>query len=381
MLIMAAALVSLSACSKSASEPVVQKQNAETGEDTVITVNIEGEREDVVVVDDESARALDVKGTATGNKLTGVSFGDGPREVDGVIYFYKGSKMNNIKDTPGYVYRAKFQVNGKKIRHTGSYRLKGYPKGALVYTMMDVYVGGNIAAHSFDANGESSSNEVDYLYQGLALRTQDGMDLSRFNPIFYSTGNTVTVGDKTKGQDKDYYDNDLRFRLYGDFVSFRFRMVTGAGVTAKYNGVSVRGFGTGGLTLKKPTDKSYYRPYMVSHLPSSNSANGVFIGFSDGLLHTIKGDGQPPVATTPSGAIDTDAAYTLYLFPAVENKGGVRMAYTRASNSIFVNGGNGLLNYPNYWGTYTAGRLTPYERQSSRTGAFHNLVMGLRAKR
>ena len=53
MLIMAGALVSLSACSKSADEPVAQPQNQNAAEQETITLHIEGEREDVVVKDQE----------------------------------------------------------------------------------------------------------------------------------------------------------------------------------------------------------------------------------------------------------------------------------------------------------------------------------------
>lgn len=71
MLIMAGALVSLSACSKSADEPVAQPQNQNVAEQETITLHIEGEREDVVVKDQEG-RALNLKATV-GGPLTSYS--------------------------------------------------------------------------------------------------------------------------------------------------------------------------------------------------------------------------------------------------------------------------------------------------------------------
>nr|WP_314773019.1 hypothetical protein [uncultured Porphyromonas sp.] len=65
MLSMAVALVTLSACSKSADEPVAQPQNQNAAEQETITLHIEGEREDVVVKDQEG-RALNLKATIGG---------------------------------------------------------------------------------------------------------------------------------------------------------------------------------------------------------------------------------------------------------------------------------------------------------------------------
>lgn len=79
MLIMAGALVSLSACSKSADEPVAQPQNQNAAEQETITLHIEGEREDVVVKDQEG-RALNLKATIGGPHNELLSF-----SVDGSI--------------------------------------------------------------------------------------------------------------------------------------------------------------------------------------------------------------------------------------------------------------------------------------------------------
>lgn len=62
MLSTAVALVALSACSKSIDEPVAQTQNQNAAEQETITLHIEGEREDVVVKDQEG-RALNLKAT------------------------------------------------------------------------------------------------------------------------------------------------------------------------------------------------------------------------------------------------------------------------------------------------------------------------------
>lgn len=81
MLLMSAALLALSSCSKGADEPQLRDQNEE--EQVTIRLHIEGTRDDVTVVDQE-AHALNLTGTTRGNKITKVTLGNAT-EVDGII--------------------------------------------------------------------------------------------------------------------------------------------------------------------------------------------------------------------------------------------------------------------------------------------------------
>lgn len=87
MLIMSVALISLSACSKSVDEPVAQTKNQNDAEQGTITLHIEGEREDIAVVD-QDGRALNLKATIGGNaQIEKVTVEDSD-EVPGIIYLF-----------------------------------------------------------------------------------------------------------------------------------------------------------------------------------------------------------------------------------------------------------------------------------------------------
>ena len=91
MLLMSVALVSLSACSKSIDEPIAQTQTSNDEEQETITLHIEGEREDLAVVDEEG-RALNLTAKIGGNsKIEGITVDDS-EEVPGIIYLFNDDK-------------------------------------------------------------------------------------------------------------------------------------------------------------------------------------------------------------------------------------------------------------------------------------------------
>ena len=378
MLLMATALVALSACSKSTSEPVVQKQEQKNGEMETISLSIEGERDDIPVVDEEG-RVINLTGNGSDGKLTSVTLGDS-QEVDGIIYLYKETPRRNGTEKISHAQRVKFTVEGKKISYQGSFAVDSYIKGNLPYLSMDIYVGGKLSDGDFDAKGASKTGVINYEYPNLALRTEGKMDLSAFNPIYYSLRQNVVKGESSQGQDKDYYSNQHRFRLYGEFVSCRFRMKSSAALSAVYNGVYVRGFGTSGLKIVPP----YYSlpnpalaqlPQMVVKAETSKSETGKFLTFSDQATYRLKSDNKAPQTISAGTNTNSEGAYTLYLFATAERYGGIRIGHSR--NRGLFEGRKQYYNFPNYWGndeTYP----TPYQRQTSAMGGkFHNILVVL----
>ena len=275
----------------------------------------------------------------------------------------------------GIARRVKFQVHGNKISYRGTLGNTRLRKGTLPFLKMDVYVGGRIKDQNYDTANGGRGGDVEFYYTNLCMRTQDGMDLSKFNPIFYSKGRDVTEGKTNQGQKQDYYSTGHKFKLFGEFVSFNFRMANGGGVSAKFNGVLLRGFGRGGATLVGPTKTNGNKPYMEVTTSSASLTNdGYFITFSDNKTYTIKGDGSLPVDVQTG--VSEDPAYTLYLLTDVENQGGFRMGLNNARSTIFLNN-TGKNNLPNYWqksGTQL------YSSKSANRGKFHNLHLILRTK-
>lgn len=371
MLLMAAALVSLSACSKSANEPVVKNQDDEVVES--INLTIEGEREDVSVLD-ENGRALNLTGSAQGSVIKGLTLKDGT--VEGIIYVYSNKNSHSTADEKkGFGRKVTFNVHNNKISFRGPLATGRLQRKQLPYLKMDVYIGGRIKRSTIEPDGVvyPRGGGVEYFPSTKAVRTEDGMDLSVCNPIFYSKGLPVTPA--KDGQTQDYYSTGHKFKLYGEFVSFRFRMTNSA--QARFNGFLVRGFGIGGVSLDEPAQKSGYAPAMTVARPSATDKTGTFIGFPDAKTYYIKGDGQAPFENPAQPNVKTEAAYTLYLFTPAEDRGGVRMGFSGTPNIFLNNTGNNANNLPGYWGESVQ---DPYHSTSKNYGKFHNLVLLLRRK-
>ena len=373
MLIMAGALVSLSACSKSADEPVAQQQQNQAGELVTINVSFEGEREPIQVVDQEG-RGLDLKTDVQGNLIKNITV-DGSGEVDGVIYLYRPGFDGVSENTNGMARQVKFKVNGNKISYRGSFPTR-IQRGYLPFTTMDVYVGGRILNQSIEPSGkvDPRGGDIQYAPSNACIPTQEGMNLSQFNPIFYSKGMPVTVG--KSGQTQDYYSTGHKLKLFGEFISCRVRLARagGASIRAWYNGFLLRGFGSEGMVIQAPSKDNGGRPtfgkVMASATRPANQAK--FIN----LPHTyfVWGDQKAPSiyanAGTDARVPRTDDAYTFYLFTPVEPQGGIRPAYNR-STAIFTPARN--WGAP-YWG---ASDSQPYTSKQANWGKFHNLIVAL----
>ena len=378
MLLMAAALVSLSACSKSANEPVVKNQNDEVEE--TINLTIEGEREDVPVLD-ENGRALKLEGSAQGGKLKGITLKDG--KVEGIIYMYHVVfSSGEPSQKKGMARRVTFDVVNNTISYRGNLNTGAPRAGQLPYDLMDVYIGGQIGRTSInDGTPAPRGGFVQYHGSKKAVLTEDGMDLSVLNPLFYSTGMKITRGDKpAAGKPMNYYSTGHKFKLYGEFVSFRFRMTNGAGTKARFNGLLVRGFGIGGIAINEPTSTSKYAPSITVQNKTAHYQDGIFIPFpgpgNQKQTYYINGDNKPPYKTEAQPTVKSDDAYTIYLFTKAE-PGGVRMGYSDTPD-IFMNGsGNNANNIPGYWGTSAT---KPYTSQDKNHGKFHNLYLVLSRK-
>ena len=371
MLLMTAALVSLSACSKSANEPVVKNQNDDELVGS-INVTIEGEREDVSVLD-ENGRALNLKGSAEGNKLKGITLGDG--KVEGIIYIYSLKNPGSSDLRKGIARKVTFDVHNNKVSYRGPLKTGNLRKSDFPYAKMDVYIGGRIGTTTIDNGGANPHGGfVQYHSSKDAVRTEDGMDLSVLNPLFYSKGMGMTPG--KNGQAQDFYSTGHKFKLYGEFVSFRFRMVNGA--KARFNGFLVRGFGIGGIAINEPSSENGYTPTITVQNKTENATLGTPVSFIGEQTYYINGDGNAPYKNRTQPDVKSDDAYTIYLFSPAEPKGGVRMAYSGSPN-IFIDGtGDKLKNSPTYWAT-AAG--LPHYSGSKNYGKFHNLVLLLRTVR
>lgn len=379
MLSMAAALVALSACSKSIDEPVAQTQNQNAAEQETITLHIEGEREDVVVKDQEG-RALNLKATVGGphnELLKGVSVEDS-EDVPGVIYLYNDKGFTNPGSVNGLARQVTFKVKGNKVTFHGELATGRLQPGQLPFNKASIYLGGYINEQSIEKPGivDTRGGAVYYSFPRTALRTQPGMDLSKLYPLF--TSYYVDVKPGTKAGARDYYSTGHRFKLYGQFVSVRCRMTNGRSVEARYNGFAVRGYGILGLRLDAPAPDTKpnlnNRPVLRVAVASSGSKEGVFVGFSDNKTYYIKGNGESPYLNRANDQSKSDAAYTLYLFPGVEPYGGIRMAYGNERTNIFLTKGN-YENRPYYWGLDEAGKEIGRRVKDVTSGKFHNILL------
>lgn len=380
MLSMAAALVTLSACSKSADEPVAQPQNQNAAEQETITLHIEGEREDVVVKDQEG-RALNLKATIGGphnELLKGVTVEDS-EDVPGVIYLYNDKGFKNPNTVNGLARQVTFKVKGNKVTFYGKLATGRLQPGELPFNKASIYLGGYIKDQSIEKPGivDTRGGGVSYSFPHKALRTEPGMDLSKLYPLF--TSYNVDVNPGTKKGARDYYSTGHRFRLYGQFVSVRCRMTNGRSVEARYNGFAVRGYGILGLRLDAPAPNAKAnlnnRPVLRVAVASSGSKEGTFVGFSDSKTYFIKGNGEAPYLNRGDDQKSkSDAAYTLYLFPGVEPYGGIRMAYDNVRTNIFLSQGS-YQNRPYYWGLDEAGKEIGRRVKDTTPGKFHNILL------
>lgn len=381
MLSMSAALISLSACSKGANEPVVQTQDQQT-ELRTITFSIEGEREDITIVDEEG-RALDglkLTGTATGNRLKKVTLGDS-ESVPGVVYLY-----NSANPTQSLARRVNFKVKGNKISYTGTLTT-AFKRGDLALDRASVYIGGKVSNETIEAGGPSTrGGVVNYAAPTIAVRTEGTVDLSKLNPIYTCEEIPVSVGTGKAGE-ADFGARGVRFKLYGQFVSAHCRMTLGASATLIYNGFAIRGWGTKGLTLKAPapnTDpKLNNRPVLATKEASAKSEYGNFIKFDVpwGELDTyyLVGDGTAPTMSATPGRPKQDHAYTFYIFPEAEPTGGLRLAYngTGPLNNPFQTGSYFDTYNSNYWSDEQTryDSSIPYTIKNPGSGVFHNILL------
>lgn len=370
MLIMAGALVSLSACSKSADEPVAKQNQA--GEELVnINVSFEGEREPIQVVDQEG-RALNLKTTVQDNLIKGIAL-DGGGEVDGVIYLYRLGDYGTDVNTNGIARRVKFKVNGNKISYKGTIATD-VRRGELLFRKMDVYVGGQIKNQTIEPRGKKDPRGGDISYYpptATCIRTEEGMDLSKFNPIFYSQGIDVTPA--KDGQTQDYYSTGHKLKLFGEFISCRVRLArTVPNVQAKYNGFLLRGFGSEGATIEAPSKANGGKPTFGKVMASATRRPNQARFFSVGQTYYVWGDGKAPSiysnANTNAQAPRSDDAYTFYLFTPIEPQGGIRPAFNRSTDVLTPKHGW----VPPYWGKSDS---QPYTSKQANFGKFHNLIV------
>lgn len=373
MLLMAAALVSLSACSKSANEPAVKNQNDEALE--MINLTIEGEREDVSVLD-ENGRALNLKGSAEGSKLKAITLKDG--KVEGIIYMHTLKNPGAAHLKKGIARRVIFDVHNNKVSYRGWLKTGNLRRGELPYKYMDVFIGGNIGATTIDdGTPNPHGGFVQYYSSKKAVRTEDGMDLSVLNPIFRSQNN-VLVTEGKDGQAQHYYSTGHKFKLYGEFVSFRFRMTNNA--QARFNGLEVRGFGIGGIAINEPSSTNNFTPRIEVQNKTATYKSGIPVSFVPAQTYYIMGNGNGPYKNYADIGSKkwVDDAYTVYLFTPAEPNGGVRMAYNGNPNIFINHTGDKLKNIPGYWGK---SETEPHFSGSKNYEKFHNLILLLRTVR
>jgi|GEM_PF-591149 lipoprotein len=407
MLVVAAALVSLSACSKSADEPVAQKTQSPQGDAAnVISLTIEGEREDIKIVDEDeqAARAVPIRGKVTGSKITGTVL-QNSKTVDGLICVYPKTPGRGDRAS-GLVRKVTFTVEGKRLRFKGEVNLAAYPANRIKDLLMDVYVGGVIEKQEsgwpFQAGGGNKAyGAVEFGWTPKVIRTEDGMDLSQLNPLFYSYAVPISVD-----KDGTYVSTGHRFRLFGEFLSFRFRNdmnpEPGGRTSVRFNALEVRGFGIGGLKLTAPEGGN--GPQLALRKETWNAKSpGQILSFPGNKTYYLNKASKFPLNKYYANGDEAkyrpedveDVAYTIYLYPWLERFGGVRMWYTNyltpnpkdPSLEIFYNWENGATNYranePNYWVTYTTTSrgssvgATPHYRKHGGDlgGTFNNLIL------
>ena len=405
MLVMTLALVALSACSKSGNEPVVQNliQSQESQYQDSIMLHIEAEREDVSVQEVQNPHGITLFAGITNTLIKSIVI-NGSGEEDGFIYLYDddatASPINH-----SIVCYVKFQVQGKKVSFRGKIPVNSPVRKVsdLKTRKVAIFVGGNVPEHLKDTTQPIPAISLRYKYTDLALRTKPGMRLDRFKPLFYSIGDDIVVGGRDEKGDLDFRVEMKKLKLYGEFVTFRFRLDGSRAeknAIVKFNGVSVRGFGTGGFWINEPTPFYYgatkQYPYFWKDSQDADEYGGRFIPFEDGATYYLKANGQSPFKN-PAEDSDLnrlDVSYTLYFPDEHETVGGVRMAFgtkgqkmTPHGTEIFHSGISGdYRNLPNYWGDdpgldptdpFGVYRTSPYQKKIKTGNKFHNVQLRL----
>lgn len=408
MLVMTLALVALSACSKSGNEPVVQNliQSQESQYQDSIMLHIEAEREDVSVQEVQNPHGITLFAGVTNTLIKSIVI-NGSGEEDGIIYLYDdvvpapGQSSSSSNNVVCYV---KFQVRGKKVSFRGKIPVNSPVRKVsdLKTRKVAIFVGGELDERYKDTT-QPISDRIIYKYTDLALRTKPRMRLDRLKPLFYSIGDDIVVGGRDEKGDLDFRVEMKKLKLYGEFVTFRFRLDGSRAeknAIVKFNGVSVRGFGTGGFLLNYPTafypgaTKQY--PHFMKYSQDADEYGGRFIPFEDGATYYLKANGQSPFKN-PAEDSDLnrlDVSYTLYFPDEHETDGGVRMAFgtkgqkmTPHGTEIFHSGISGdYRNLPNYWGDdpgldptdpFGVYRTSPYQKKIKAGNKFHNVLLRL----
>lgn len=178
MLIMSVALISLSACSKSVDEPVAQTKNQNDAEQGTITLHIEGEREDIAVVD-QDGRALNLKATIKGNAQIAKVTVEDSDEVPGIIYLFNDKGLKNPGSVNGLARQVKFKIRGNKVSFYGKLATGRLQPGELPFNKMTIVLGGSIKRQTIETGlADSRGGGVEYYAPSIAVRTEPGMDLS-----------------------------------------------------------------------------------------------------------------------------------------------------------------------------------------------------------
>ena len=372
MLLLAAGLFFLPSCSKEASEPVPSVQKGDEGEGT-FNFSMEGVREDVF---DNEGRALQFnpKVQFSGNKVTGVSPSTQKGKVKGVAYFYN-------PNTGAYIVKMlDFEVDGKRISYKGTIdNPQRIPSGTTLraagFTKVSLYVGGSISTSQEEGEREGAFTYnvgLNNRGQGTRIaRTVDGLDLSRFNPIFVSEENDVQINPKETNGFDGAMTGKVRFRLFGEFVNVRFQN-SAVGKNLRFSGVIVAGFSVTGLTLERP---KYWRnksnsPKLMYGTLSSDAFNretpgGIYFPFPDGKVYTLNGPSRGQAPTKIPG----DPCYTLYLNSEAEKEGGIRFGYLNSRTNVFTSSGHTMKqNVTNLMGRTSS---------TKNFGKFHNLLLNL----
>lgn len=351
LLLFSSAVLALTSCSKQVDEPSVNTPE----QNSTIHLNIEGEREDIPMVD-ASGRAINLTGNVANKKITSITL-EFSEQVDGIVCIYN-------KEGKGFTRQVKFDVNGRKFVFKGNINLNGASKELLRDAKMDIYVGG-------DYIYEGDDKPVIYKPSIKPIPTQDKMNLTQFNPIFFSRGVPVSPGGSSS--DVDFDSKGHRFRLFGHFVSLRFRNPR-PGFNLNFNGIIVDAFANQGFQLKTPNQTSSSTAPTVGFKEGDNIGGlarpgiGIFYPFSDGRTITLNGPASEGQTSVPAG----DPAYTVYIHTPAQWVGGFRFGKDAATGvSPFTSAHGSSYNYTNLQKSFD---------ENERTGKFYNLFLTLQKR-
>lgn len=312
MLLWAALLLAGSSCTQSTDTPQVKHQEPLTP----ITLHIEGTREDVPAVD-EGGKAISLTGNTNGSLISSITITT-PSKVKGIVCIYDGSGQ-------GFIREVEFDVNGRHISFYGDIELNGLRRGQLTATKMDIYVGGDYT-YTPGSNGP-----VEYNAPIKTMRTTGTMNLGEFNPIFVSLGNPIVAA--TQPTQRDYNVLNSKFRLFGEFVSFRFRNPE-VGRNLRFDGLSIAFAANQGFRLRMPTQltaEGFVKPVLVDNIGGGGGIEKYY-PFADGNAYSLNG----PTTAGSETALPGDPAYTVYLFTEAQPGASVRFAHGGLTSSPIV---------------------------------------------